>query len=42
MVFDAAALWWPPFHKLYAQLETLKLEPGAVSAEALKAGLAGG
>lgn len=86
MAFDAAALWWPPFQKLYTQvrrsfatlrdasrpkdarckgwvcwvlqtrpakrshgsahelfvqLETLKLEPGAVSAEGLKAALAG-
>ncbi|KAL4443613.1 hypothetical protein ABPG75_011350 [Micractinium tetrahymenae] len=40
MVFDAAALWWPPFQKLFNQLETLKLEPTAVSAEALKATLA--
>ncbi|PSC72509.1 exostosin-like glycosyltransferase isoform B [Micractinium conductrix] len=39
MVFDAAALWWPPFSKLYNQLETLKLEPGAVAAETLKATL---
>ena len=42
MVFDAAALWWPPFSKLYNQLETLKLEPGAVAAETLKATLKGG
>lgn len=42
MVFDAAALWWPPFARLYTQLETLKLEPSAVSADALKAALAGG
>lgn len=41
MVFDAAGLWWPPFQKLFNQLETLKLEPTAVPAEALKATLAG-
>lgn len=41
MVFDASALWWPPFSKLYTQLETLKLEPSAVPAETLKATLAG-
>lgn len=41
MPFDAAALWWPPFSKLHNQLETLKLEPAAVPADALKSALAG-
>ncbi|PRW56624.1 Nucleoporin NUP188 like isoform B [Chlorella sorokiniana] len=39
MAFDAAALWWPPFQKLYTQLAMSNLEPGAVSAEGLKAAL---
>lgn len=41
MSFDAQALWWPPFQKLYNQLETLKLEPSAVPADVLRSTLAG-
>ncbi|KAI3428139.1 hypothetical protein D9Q98_006522 [Chlorella vulgaris] len=40
MSFDAQALWWPPFQKLYNQLETLKLEPSAVPADVLRSTLA--
>ncbi len=40
MVYDAGDLWWPPFHRLYEQLERVKLEPTSVPADTLKAALA--
>jgi hypothetical protein len=40
MVFDAQALWWPPFAKLYNQLKLLEQALDAVPAADLQATLA--